>query len=215
MPAAPVLGLVSTVPESSTSKSPAQAPSKENKSSREHSGVESDSDTNAGSKSRSKSKTDPKSKAKSESDQDADIDSEEPDTTSKGNSKALSKQKSKSSSNQEQPSSTKQKPKLNWIYVDRSTCQLKYGPRSEAKKHIIGSWDWTDDEQGITLDDAECLVAVEESRGGYGWAVYWDEKDDRLKDLNVGKEKRVLRCSLERRLVVKKRVRGLDESDED
>jgi hypothetical protein len=34
-----------------------------------------------------------------------------------------------------------------------------------------------------------------------GWAVYWDREDDRLKGFGIGEEKRVLRCSLERRLV--------------
>jgi hypothetical protein len=94
------------------------------------------------------------------------------------------------------------KPKLNWIYVDRDTRELKCGPRKEAKHHIIGPWDWTEeDEQGLTLDGEESLVAVEEEKGGYGWAVYWDQADDRLKGYDVGREKRVLRCSLERRLI--------------
>jgi hypothetical protein len=103
------------------------------------------------------------------------------------------------------------KPKLNWIYADKKTRELRYGPRSEAKKHVIGPWDWTEDEQGLTLDDEESLVAVEEERGGYGWAVYWDREDDALKSQGTGKEKRVLKCSIERRLVKEKRIKGLDE----
>ncbi|OAK97633.1 hypothetical protein IQ06DRAFT_254293 [Phaeosphaeriaceae sp. SRC1lsM3a] len=108
-------------------------------------------------------------------------------------------------------SSSSSKPKLNWIYADRETRELKYGPRAEAKKHVVGPWDWTEDEQGLTLSDEECLVAVEEEEGGYGWAVYWDREDDRLKEVGIAKEKRVLRCSLERRLVQEKEVKGLDE----
>ncbi|EMD59676.1 hypothetical protein GGP41_008546 [Bipolaris sorokiniana] len=103
------------------------------------------------------------------------------------------------------------KPKLNWIYAHKKTRELRYGPRSEAKKHKIGPWDWTEDEQGLTLDDEECLVAVEEEKGGYGWAVYWDREDDCLKGVGAGQEKRVLRCSLERRLIEEKRIKGLDE----
>jgi len=61
------------------------------------------------------------------------------------------------------------------------------------------------------LDGEECLVAVEEEKGGYGWAVYWDREDDCLKEQGIGKDKRVLRCSLERRLVEEQRVKGLDE----
>ncbi|EOA91437.1 hypothetical protein ACJQWK_04012 [Exserohilum turcicum] len=110
-----------------------------------------------------------------------------------------------------QKSSRPAKPKLNWVYAHNKTRELRYGPRSEAKKHTIGPWDWTEDEQGLMLDDEECLVAVEEERGGYGWAVYWDREDDCLKGVGVGQEKRVLRCSLERRLVEKKKMKGLDE----
>ena len=97
-----------------------------------------------------------------------------------------------------------EKPKLNWIYADKNTRELRYGPRAVAREHVIGPWDWTeDDEQGLTLNDEECLVAVEEeeNEGGYGWAVYWDEEDDRLKERGIAKKHRVLRCSLERRLV--------------
>ena len=107
--------------------------------------------------------------------------------------------------------SASKKPKLNWLYADRTTRQLKYGTRAEAKKHVVGPWNWTEDEQGLTLDDEECLVAVEEESGGYGWAVYWDKDDDALKEMGVGKEKRVLRCSLERRLVEDREIKGLDE----
>ncbi|KAF2182572.1 hypothetical protein K469DRAFT_225929 [Zopfia rhizophila CBS 207.26] len=97
----------------------------------------------------------------------------------------------------------KKKPKLNWIYVDKSTMELKYGPRAIAREHVIGPWDWTEDEEGagLILEGEESLVAVEEDKGGYGWAVYWDRDDDRLKGFEIGKKTRVLRCSLERRLV--------------
>lgn len=106
---------------------------------------------------------------------------------------------------------SRSKPKLNWLYADRTTREVKYWPRDEAKKHIVGSWDWTEDEQGLTLDDEESLVAVEEESGGYGWAVYWDKDDDALEKVGIKKEKRVLRCSLERRLVEEPEIKGLDE----
>jgi hypothetical protein len=54
-------------------------------------------------------------------------------------------------------------------------------------------------------------VAVEEDEGGYGWAIYWDKDDDRLKGVGIADKKRVLRCSLERRLVEEKKMKGLDE----
>ncbi|KAF2662642.1 hypothetical protein K491DRAFT_617531 [Lophiostoma macrostomum CBS 122681] len=104
-------------------------------------------------------------------------------------------------SDPEAAKSKSRKPKLNWVYADKDTREVKYGPRSEAREHVIGPWDWTEDEQGMTLDGEETLVVVEEEKGGFGWAVYWDRDDDRLKELDVGKKKRVLRCSLERRVV--------------
>jgi hypothetical protein len=41
--------------------------------------------------------------------------------------------------------------------------------------------------------------------------VYWDKDDDRLKQWGVLSEKRVLRGSLERRLVEEKDMGGLDD----
>lgn len=119
------------------------------------------------------------------------------------------------SKNSSSSSKISAKPKLNWVYADRDTHQIKYGPRAEARGHIVGSWDWTEDQEGMTLDDEECLVAVEEEKGGYGWAMYWDPDDDRLKGLDVGRERRVLRCSLERRLAKKMRSRVEGSSDEE
>jgi hypothetical protein len=106
---------------------------------------------------------------------------------------------------------SKSKPKLNWLYADRQTRELRYGQRADAKKHIVGPWDWTEDEEGLTLDGEESLVLVEEESGGYGWAVYWDKDDDCLKEFGMLEKKRVLRCSLERRLVEVKEMKGLDE----
>ncbi|KAF2006571.1 hypothetical protein P154DRAFT_559103 [Amniculicola lignicola CBS 123094] len=101
------------------------------------------------------------------------------------------------------PSSRPSKPRLNWICIDVETRELKYGPRAVAKENGIGPWDWTEDEVGLTLDGEESLVAVEEEKveGGLGWAVYYDRDDDCLKGEEIGRRKRVLRCSLERRMV--------------
>jgi hypothetical protein len=109
------------------------------------------------------------------------------------------------------PQPMKSKPRLNWLYASHTTRELLYGPRHSAKSHKVGPWDWTDDEQGLTLDWEECFVAVEEEKGGFGWSVYWDREDDCLKEQGVGKEKRVLRCSLERRLVEEKEIGRLGE----
>jgi len=67
----------------------------------------------------------------------------------------------------------------------------------------LGPWNWTDDEQGITLEGWEGFVAVEEIRGldgGRGiWALHFDRNDDGLKGKADGK--RVLQVSLERKLI--------------
>lgn len=88
-------------------------------------------------------------------------------------------------------------PMLNWIYADKNTLELKYGNKTQSREHVVGPWDWTDDEAGLTLEGWEGLVAVQEDDGE--WAVYYDRDDDRLKG-KVGK-KRVLQISLERKLV--------------
>ena len=89
-------------------------------------------------------------------------------------------------------------PTMNWIYVDRDTLEVKYGNRSTSRDHIVGPWDWTDDddELGLTLEDHERFVAVEERSGV--WAVYFDRADDYT---GLPRKKRILDISLERRLL--------------
>jgi len=86
---------------------------------------------------------------------------------------------------------------LNWVYVDRRTYQVKYGSRAACEGQILGPWDWTDDEIGVTLEGWEGFVAVEERKDT--WALYYDRNDDGLRD--TIQDKRVLRCSLERDMV--------------
>jgi hypothetical protein len=89
-------------------------------------------------------------------------------------------------------------PTLNWIYVDNWTQEVKYGSREDAQNHLRGPFDWTDgDETGLLLEGWEGFVAVEEKKDS--WAVYYDRDDDGLKGIINGK--RVLQCSLERRVI--------------
>jgi hypothetical protein len=86
---------------------------------------------------------------------------------------------------------------LNWIYVDRRTMEVKYGSREQTRGHILGPFGWTEDEIGLTLEQWEGFVAVEERKNV--WALYYDRDDDGLRDTVT--RTRVLQCSLERRLI--------------
>ena len=101
------------------------------------------------------------------------------------------------------PSSDPNRQTLNWVYLDKNTYEIRYGSRQECQGHILGPWNWTDDEQGVTLEGWEGFVAVEEVRGQDGgrsiWALYFDRNDDKLKGKSDGK--RVLQVSLERKLI--------------
>ncbi|KAH8433558.1 uncharacterized protein LDX57_011193 [Aspergillus melleus] len=69
-------------------------------------------------------------------------------------------------------------PLLHWIYADKETHQLKYGNRSGSAEHIVGPWDWTDEETTITLEGNRQFVAVQEEDGA--WAIYFDRDRDDL-----------------------------------
>ena len=87
-------------------------------------------------------------------------------------------------------------PMMNWIYVDKATLEVKYGNRTASLPHIVGEWDWTDDELGLTLEGHERFVAIEEARNV--WAVYFDRTGELS---GLPKDKRTLDISLERRLL--------------
>jgi hypothetical protein len=94
-------------------------------------------------------------------------------------------------------------PMLNWIYVDKETNELKYSNRTGSIAHIVGPWDWTEDETGILLDRWEGFAAVEEKEmpDGLKWAIYYDRwNDDFGNGRTVGGKTR-LPCSLERRVL--------------
>lgn len=96
-------------------------------------------------------------------------------------------------------------PMLNWIYVDSDTLELKYGNRTQSREHLVGPWDWTEEEdgegegEGLVFEGWEGFVLVEEEEGV--WGVRFDRMDDGLKGVVGVKGKRVLRVSLERKMV--------------
>jgi hypothetical protein len=99
-------------------------------------------------------------------------------------------------------------PLLNWIFVDKGTMELRYGNRSVSRGHLVGPWDWTDDEdeaepaeanKGVTLEGWEGFMAVEDP-ASKEWQVYFDKNDDGLKGY-VERGRRKLQISLERTMV--------------
>ena len=105
---------------------------------------------------------------------------------------------------------------LNWIYVDKTTAELKYGNRTQSKPHRVGSWSWTTELQegeftneeeepgGLLLDGEEKFVVVEPESGGEDdgrWEIRWDRKDDCLKDMEGIRGRKVFRISLERTFI--------------
>lgn len=90
-------------------------------------------------------------------------------------------------------------PELNWIYVDKNTLELKYGTKSTSLGHIVGVWDWTEDQSGLTLDGWEGFVAMQVEDGG--WILCYDRDDDKLK--KVRGKRRVVDIQLDRKILPK------------
>jgi hypothetical protein len=76
-------------------------------------------------------------------------------------------------------------PQLNWIYVDRDTCEVKYGDRIASEPHIIGPWDVTKMDRRVMLTGWEGFMAVRYGPGE--WALYFDVDDNGLQGV-VGDE---------------------------
>lgn len=89
-------------------------------------------------------------------------------------------------------------PMLNWIYADKDTHELKYGNRSQSVEHVVGPWDWRDEETVVTLEKTTGFVAVEEEDGA--WAVYFDRDGDGLAKRGIEGRKRI-GIGLRRRII--------------
>jgi hypothetical protein len=80
-------------------------------------------------------------------------------------------------------------PQLNWIYVDRDTCEVKYGNRLESEAHIIGPWDVTKMDRRVILMGWEGFTAVRYGPGE--WALYFDVDDNGLQGVVPDEMKRM------------------------
>ncbi|KAF2020679.1 hypothetical protein BU24DRAFT_429713 [Aaosphaeria arxii CBS 175.79] len=91
---------------------------------------------------------------------------------------------------------TDEAPIMNWVYVDRETCELKYGVRANAQPNLTGPFDCTRQDRRLTFDGWEGFCAVEEFPTL--WAVYFDLDDDGLRG-KVPEGTRVLDIELSRK----------------
>ncbi|KAJ5669434.1 hypothetical protein N7462_010504 [Penicillium macrosclerotiorum] len=84
-------------------------------------------------------------------------------------------------------------PTLRWVFCDEATHELRWGGRPDSEGHICGPFDWTKDEQYVTLDGWEGWLAVRLPQDGDRdqvdqqlgivdgrevWRLYFDSKDD-------------------------------------
>ena len=72
-------------------------------------------------------------------------------------------------------------PMLNWIFVDKDNNLLRHGARGDTLGgHVIGPWNWTDDEEWLTLDkDDSHFIAV--LLPNDKWTIAWD-RDGKIKN---------------------------------
>ncbi|KAI0580220.1 hypothetical protein PtrSN002B_005311 [Pyrenophora tritici-repentis] len=87
-------------------------------------------------------------------------------------------------------------PIMNWVYIDKTTCEAKYGVRADAQPNLTGPFDCTRQDRRLTFDGWEGWCAVEEAPGL--WGLYFDLFDDGLKSV-VQPGTRVLEVELGRK----------------
>ncbi|KAJ6096622.1 hypothetical protein N7486_007368 [Penicillium sp. IBT 16267x] len=83
-------------------------------------------------------------------------------------------------------------PTLRWVFLDANTHEMRWGGRPDSPGHVCGPFDWTKDEQYVTLQGWEGWLAVQlpedelqeqaEKELGIGgreiWRLYFDQNDD-------------------------------------
>lgn len=98
--------------------------------------------------------------------------------------------------------SDEETPTLRWVFLDANTHEMRWGGRPDSEGHICGPFDWTKDEQYVTLEGWEGWLAVrlpeDQSRdvadrelgivdGQDVWRLYFDQHDDGA-DLKPGSQ---------------------------
>ena len=87
-------------------------------------------------------------------------------------------------------------PIMNWVYIDKNTCEAKYGVRADAQPNLTGPFDCTRQDRRLTFDGWEGWCAVEEAPGL--WGLYFDIFDNGLRSV-VQPGTRVLEVELGRK----------------
>lgn len=88
------------------------------------------------------------------------------------------------------------------MFLDANTHEVRWGGRPDSEGHVCGPFDWTNDEQYVTLEGWEGWLAVrlpeDQSRnladdelgivdGREVWRLYFDQNDDGA-DLKPGSQ---------------------------
>ena len=78
----------------------------------------------------------------------------------------------------------KDPPMLNWLYVDKDTSEVRYGNRTTSMDHVVGDWDWTDEnvEEGAEerkKTDAGWVMETKDAKSGKG--QWKKDKDEEVK----------------------------------
>lgn len=104
-------------------------------------------------------------------------------------------------------------PFLNWVYVDRTSHEVKYGVRAESNTHRVGPFDCTKVDRRLMFEGWEGFIAVEETEGSGLWALYFDVNDDGLRhgDRIGTKEKRMLAVEVWRKELRRDRETAVEE----
>lgn len=80
--------------------------------------------------------------------------------------------------------SIEQPPTLRWVFLDANTHEMRWGTMADSEGHTCGPFDWTRDEQYVTLENWEGWLAVrlpEDHIPGQKeeiWRLYFDQNDD-------------------------------------
>lgn len=84
-------------------------------------------------------------------------------------------------------------PTLRWVFLDANTHEMRWGSQLDSEGHICGPFDWTKDEQRVTLEGWECWLAVQlpedeqqehseaqldVADGRAIWRLYFDQHDN-------------------------------------